>query len=193
MNITEIAAIADVLAAIGVIASLLSDRFLSPLNINNVLMQGAVITVITIGMTYVIICGGFDLSVGSVAAFSGCVAAEVMLETNIVLGVGAGIAIGAGVGWINGFIVTKLRVNAFIATLGTMVLFRGSSFVTWRTISRPLRLGTIISIITRSGLVSLQPFRPSSPSPLWPARVKLRRSSTSRQTSSLRMVWSSMT
>ena len=51
------------------VAALLSDRFLSPLNINNVLMQGAVITVITIGMTYVIICGGFDLSVGSVVAF----------------------------------------------------------------------------------------------------------------------------
>lgn len=111
------------------IASLLSDRFLSPLNINNVLMQGAVITVITIGMTYVIICGGFDLSVGSVVAFSGCVAAWVMLETNIVLGVAAGVAIGAGVGWINGFIVTKLRVNAFIATLGTMVLFRGATLL----------------------------------------------------------------
>jgi len=111
------------------VASLLSDRFLSPININNVLMQGAVITVITIGMTYVIICGGFDLSVGSVVAFSGCVAAQVMLETNIVLGVGAGIAIGAGVGWINGFIVTKLRVNAFIATLGTMVLIRGATLL----------------------------------------------------------------
>ena len=111
------------------IASLLSDRFLSPININNVLMQGAVITVITIGMTYVIICGGFDLSVGSVVAFSGCVAAEVMLETNIALGVAAGIAIGAGVGWVNGFIVTKLRVNAFIATLGTMVLFRGATLL----------------------------------------------------------------
>ncbi len=117
------------LVVLCVVASLLSDRFLSPLNINNVLMQGAVITVITIGMTYVIICGGFDLSVGSVVAFSGCVAAQVMLETNIVLGVAAGIAIGAGVGLINGFIVTKLRVNAFIATLGTMVLFRGATLL----------------------------------------------------------------
>jgi ribose transport system permease protein len=112
-----------------VIATILSDRFLSPININNVLMQGAVITVITIGMTYVIICGGFDLSVGSVVAFSGCVAAWVMVETNILFGVLAGIAIGAGVGWINGFIVTKLRVNAFIATLGTMVLFRGATML----------------------------------------------------------------
>ena len=63
-----------------IIAALVSNRFLSPININNVLMQGAVITVIAIGMTYVIVCGGFDLSVGSVAALSGCVCAMVMLE-----------------------------------------------------------------------------------------------------------------
>ncbi len=117
------------LVVLCVIATLLSDRFLSPININNVLTQGAVITVITIGMTYVIICGGFDLSVGSVVAFSGCVAAWVMLETNIVLGVAAGIGTGAAVGCVNGFIVTKLRVNAFIATLGTMVLFRGATML----------------------------------------------------------------
>ena len=117
------------LVVLCVIATILSDRFLSPININNVLMQGAVITVITIGMTYVIICGGFDLSVGSVVAFSGCVAAWVMVETNILFGVLAGIAIGAGVGWINGIIVTKLRVNPFIATLGTMVLFRGATML----------------------------------------------------------------
>jgi ribose transport system permease protein len=117
------------LVVLCIIATILSDRFLSPININNILMQGAVMTVITIGMTYVIICGGFDLSVGSVVAFSGCVAAWVMTETNILFGVTAGVAIGAGVGWVNGVIVTKLRVNPFIATLGTMVLFRGATML----------------------------------------------------------------
>ncbi len=111
------------------IASLLSDKFLSPININNVLMQGAVLTVIAIGMTFVIIGGGFDLSVGSVVAVSGIAASWVMLETNVVLGVSAGIAVGAFVGLVNGFIVTKLDVNPFIATLGTMVLVRGLAFV----------------------------------------------------------------
>jgi ribose transport system permease protein len=117
------------LVVLCIIATILSDRFLSFININNVLVQGAVMTVLAIGMTYVIICGGFDLSVGSVVAFSGCVAAWVMVETNIAIGVLAGIGIGAGVGLINGFIVTKLRVNAFIATLGTMVLFRGATML----------------------------------------------------------------
>lgn len=111
------------------VSALISDRFLSPININNVLMQGAVMAVIAIGMTYVIICGGFDLSVGSVVALSGCVAAWAMLETNMLLGVLAGIGIGALVGLMNGLVVTKLDVNPFIATLGTMVLFRGVTFL----------------------------------------------------------------
>jgi ribose transport system permease protein len=111
------------------LAAALSERFVSFVNINNVLMQGAVLTVITIGMTYVIICGGFDLSVGSIVAFSGCVGALVMLETNAAVGVAAGIAIGAAIGLLNGVVVTILQVNPFIATLGTMVLFRGATML----------------------------------------------------------------
>ena len=117
------------LVVLCLIASALSDRFFSPININNVLMQGAVMTVITIGMTYVIICGGFDLSVGSVVALSGCVTAMAMLEAGIVAGVAAGVAVGALVGLVNGLVVTRLDVNPFIATLGTMVLFRGVTFL----------------------------------------------------------------
>jgi ribose/xylose/arabinose/galactoside ABC-type transport system permease subunit len=117
------------LIVLGAIATLLSDRFLSPINLNNILMQGAVMTVIAIGMTYVIICGGFDLSVGSVVALSGVIAAAVMLEYGIAAGIVAGIAVGALVGWVNGFVVTRMDVNPFIATLGTMVLFRGVTFL----------------------------------------------------------------
>lgn len=112
-----------------IIATILSTRFLSPININNVFMQSAVISVIAIGMTFVIISGGFDLSVGSVVALSGCVGAFVMVEAGIVLGVAAGVAVGAMVGLVNGLIVTRLDVNPFIATLGTMVLVRGAVFL----------------------------------------------------------------
>ncbi len=117
------------LVVLCLIAALLSPRFLSATNINNILVQGAVMTVIAIGMTYVIIVGGFDLSVGSVAALSGCLGAMAMLEAGIVAGVAAGIAVGALVGLLNGLIVTKLDVNAFIATLATLVLFRGVTFL----------------------------------------------------------------
>ncbi|MEQ8702215.1 MAG: ABC transporter permease [Bauldia litoralis] len=118
------------------IAFILNANFLSLLNINNVLMQGAVMTVIAIGMTFVIVAGGFDLSVGSVVALSGCVAAMVMLEAGILLGLVAGIAAGAVIGLINGLIVTRLDVNPFIATLGTLVIVRGLVHVI--TDSRPV-------------------------------------------------------
>lgn len=119
-----------------IVASLLSSRFLSGININNILMQGAVMTVIAIGMTYVIIAGGFDLSVGSVVALSGCTAAMIMVEAGIAAGVLAGIAVGAAVGVMNGVIVTKLDVNPFIATLATMVLLRGVTMLV--TDGRPM-------------------------------------------------------
>jgi ribose transport system permease protein len=76
-------------------------------------------------MTFVIIGGGFDLSVGSTVALSGCVAAAVMLKAGIGAGVAAGIGVGALVGLANGVIVAYLQVNPFITTLGTMVLIRG--------------------------------------------------------------------
>jgi ribose transport system permease protein len=112
-----------------VVTTLLTDRFLSPINLNNILVQSSIMAVIAMGMTFVIIGGGFDLSVGSTAALSACTAAMVMLEAGIAAGVVAGIAVGAGVGLVNGIIIAYLKVNPFITTLGTMVLFRGVVFL----------------------------------------------------------------
>ena len=112
-----------------VASALLSDRFLSSLNLTNILVQCSVMAVIAMGMTFVVIGGGFDLSVGSVAALAGCIAAEVMLAHGIAAGVAAGLAISALVGLVNGLTVTWLKVNPFITTLGTMVLVRGAVFL----------------------------------------------------------------
>jgi ribose transport system permease protein len=112
-----------------VVTTLLTDRFLSPINLNNILVQSSIMAVIAMGMTFVIIGGGFDLSVGSTAALSACTSAMVMLEAGIGAGVVAGIAVGAGVGLVNGIIIAYLKVNPFITTLGTMVLFRGVVFL----------------------------------------------------------------
>jgi ribose transport system permease protein len=109
--------------------AVLTDRFLSPLNLSNILVQCSVMAVIAMGMTFVVIGGGFDLSVGSVAALAGCVAAAVMIEAGIAAGVLAGLAASALVGAANGLIVTRLKVNPFITTLGTMVLVRGVVFL----------------------------------------------------------------
>jgi ribose transport system permease protein len=105
------------LLVLGLVISLLTDRFLTTLNITNVLVQAAVIAVVAMGMTFVILGGGFDLSVGSTVAMTGCVAAAVMMET------------GAMIGLANGLAVTVLKVNPFITTLGTMVIVRGAVFL----------------------------------------------------------------
>jgi ribose/xylose/arabinose/galactoside ABC-type transport system permease subunit len=117
------------LLALGATIAALSEHFLTPLNLSNVLVQAAVIAVVAMGMTFVILAGGFDLSVGSIVAMSGCVTAAVMMQAGIAVGVVAGIATGAFIGAINGCVVTVLRVNPFIATLGTMVLVRGAVFL----------------------------------------------------------------
>jgi ribose transport system permease protein len=117
------------LLGLGLATSLLTDRFLSPINLTNLLVQSSIMAVIAMGMTFVIVAGGFDLSVGSVAALSGCVAAIVMLKSGIALGVLAGVAAGTLIGLVNGLSITALGVNPFITTLGTMVLVRGLVFL----------------------------------------------------------------
>jgi ribose transport system permease protein len=111
------------------VTALMTDRFLSPLNLTNILVQSSIMVVIAMGMTFVIVGGGFDLSVGSTAALAGCVAALAMVKAGIIAGVVAGIAAGAAVGLVNGLIIAKVGVNPFITTLGSMVLVRGVVFL----------------------------------------------------------------
>src|SRR5262249_58114967 len=91
--------------------------------------QSWIMAVIAMGMTFVIVGGGFDLSVGSTAALAGCIASMVMLQGGIVAGVVAGIVAGGAVGLVNGLVIAFLGVNPFITTLGTMVLVRGVVFL----------------------------------------------------------------
>lgn len=125
-----------ILAALCLATALMTDRFLTPINLGNVLVQASVMAVLAMGMTYVMVSGGFDISVGSTVAASGCAAAAVMLEAGPLAGVGAGIALGIAIGAVNGLLVTRLDLNPFIATLGTMVVVRG--FVLLLTGGRPI-------------------------------------------------------
>ena len=113
------------LLVVCLVTTLLTDRFLSPLNLTNILVQSSIMAVIAIGMTFVIIGGGFDLSVGSTVALAGCIAAMMIVKFGVAVGVLAGVAAGGAVGLANGMIIAKLGVNPFITTLGTMVLVRG--------------------------------------------------------------------
>lgn len=107
------------------VLSILSPHFLTVRNIWNVLYQTSVLTIVSIGMTFVIIGGGFDLSLGSVIALSGSLGAVVMVDYGVLLGVMAGLLAGILIGFTNGVIVSKLHVSPFIATLGTLVIGRG--------------------------------------------------------------------
>src|SRR5262249_30672792 len=93
------------------VTALLTNRFLSPLHLTNILVQSSIMAVIAMGMTFVIVGGGFDLSVGSTAALAGCIAAMVMVEAGIAAGVIAGIVAGAAVGLANGLVIAVLNVN----------------------------------------------------------------------------------
>jgi ribose transport system permease protein len=105
--------------------ALLTDRFLTPINIGNLMLQASVMAVLAMGMTYVIVSGGFDISVGSTVAGAACAAAAVMLEAGPVAGALAGVLVGCAVGLVNGVLITRLDLNPFIATLGSMVVVRG--------------------------------------------------------------------
>ena len=101
-----------------IIVTILSPSFLSTKNIFNILRQTSVNGIIATGMTFVILTGGIDLSVGSILAISGAVCASLLASgQNIIIVVLAALIIGAMVGFLNGFIITKGKLQPFIATL----------------------------------------------------------------------------
>ncbi len=113
-----------------IVMSFLSSRFLKVSNLLNVFTQVSVNAVIAMGMTFVILTGGIDLSVGSILAISGAVAAMIMKDTgNIFLAISGALVVGMIIGYINGIIIAKGKLQAFIATLATMTIFRGVTYV----------------------------------------------------------------
>ena len=125
------------LAKIGVVVTLVLlvlfgwaryDNFLSPFNILSFLRYNAMFGLIALGMCFVIITGGIDLSVGAVAALASVVAA-LASPYGLTAGVAAGTATGLVVGLVNGLIVTRLAIAPFIATLATMLAAYGSALL----------------------------------------------------------------
>ena len=113
-----------------VIISAIDPNFLSTGNLLNVLRQVSINTMIAFGMTFVILTGGIDLSVGSTLALSSAVSALMMVNGfDPVLAVAAGLITGAILGAVNGIVIAKGKVAPFIATLATMTIFRGLTLV----------------------------------------------------------------
>lgn len=126
----QTSSLALVLIALFVFFSLTTEAFLTSANLINVVRQVSFTGIAAVGATLVLLIGGIDLSVGSVLAFTGVIAAKVIIEAGYppLVGLLAGIAAGMLAGLINGLIVTKLRIPALITTLGTLTIIRGIGF-----------------------------------------------------------------
>ncbi|MEQ6390286.1 ribose ABC transporter permease [Bacillaceae bacterium S4-13-58] len=118
------------LLLICVILTFLSDNFLTVNNLLNVLRQVSINALIALGMTYVILTGGIDLSVGSTLALGSAITAGMITSgLDPMLAVLIGLLVGAILGAANGIIISKGKVAPFIATLATMTVYRGLTLV----------------------------------------------------------------
>ncbi len=118
-------------------------RFLSSINLFNVMRQVSITGLLAVGMTFVILTAGIDLSIGSLVAFAGLVAAAVAkggMQDRFTVGEGgagygwelaalAAVAVGLAGGYIQGFAITRLKVPPFVVTLGGMSAFRGAALL----------------------------------------------------------------
>lgn len=129
-NLIQVAGILPILLIICILFSLLTPSFLSPGNAVNILRQASINIVLATGMTFVILTGGIDLSVGSILAVS----AVATLLVSLVPGLGwaaaiAGLLTGLVLGLLNGALITFLDVPPFIVTLGSLTALRGVAYL----------------------------------------------------------------
>ena len=123
--------------------AIVEPRFLSSINLFNVMRQVSITGMLAIGMTFVILTAGIDLSIGSLVAFAGLVAAAVAkggMQDRFTVGEGglgygwelsalAAIAVGVAGGYLQGLAITRLKVPPFVVTLGGMSAFRGAALL----------------------------------------------------------------
>lgn len=123
--------IASLIRGIGVIIivailSVLNENFLTINNIMNILRQSAILVVLSLGVTYVLMTAGIDLSVGGVMALVGCLTAQLLVQNvPIPVAIVIGLLIGALMGAMNGFLVGMIGIPAFVATYGMMWIAEG--------------------------------------------------------------------
>jgi ribose/xylose/arabinose/galactoside ABC-type transport system permease subunit len=110
--------------------SFLSPYFLKEENLFNILLQAAINLIIALGMTYVIATGGIDLSVGSIVGLSGMAMAKLLIAgVSLPVALSITLFLGMTMGTINGLLITRIGLPPFIATLGTMSVYRGLALI----------------------------------------------------------------
>lgn len=118
------------LLVMGLVFTILTEKFFTVNNLLTVALQTSVIGVLAIAETFAIITSGIDLSVGSVLAVSGVVSGKLMVYgVPVPIAIVAGLAVGALCGFLTGLAITKLEIAPFIATLGMMSIARGAAYI----------------------------------------------------------------
>jgi ribose transport system permease protein len=115
--------------ALGVVLSILSPHFLTSNNLLNILDQSVVVGIVAIGMTFVILIGGIDLSVGSVAGCTGVLLGRGLEHLPIVFAVLLAVLAGCAIGFFSGFLIARFGLPAFVVTLGVMAIGRSLAFI----------------------------------------------------------------
>ena len=118
-------AVLIIIVALMVYMSLISDAFLTPRNLLNILNQSTPLALIAAALTLVIISGGFDLSTGAIFGVATVAAAWLAVNVDPILGLAIAPFVGLLLGIANGLIITGLHVHSFLATLATSLVFRG--------------------------------------------------------------------
>jgi ribose transport system permease protein len=127
--IWERAGIFIMLAVLIILFAVINPDFRKVDNISNILLQCTPIGIAAVGMTFAIISGAFDLSVGSTMALTACVMVSLIGVVGFYGAVAAGVVLGFLLGLLNGLIVTKIRIPPFIATLGTLWVYRAFAYI----------------------------------------------------------------
>jgi erythritol transport system permease protein len=160
-----------VLVALLILFSVLTPSFLTANNLSILAKHVAISALLAVGMTFVVLAGGIDLSVGSVAGLSGMVAGGLLTvglfghSTGVAGAVVIALMVSCLVGLMNGVMVTRLGVAPFIATLGTLYIARGSALLLSHAATFPDLAGTAAK---PTGFSSIgQSFLLGIPTPVW--------------------------
>jgi ribose/xylose/arabinose/galactoside ABC-type transport system permease subunit len=159
------AAVASLIVVV-VVFVILNPRFLTPLNINGVIVRASISAIVGMGMTIVIAMRGLDLSVGSVMGFSSIVAALLLNNgAPIPLVVLATLAVGLALGLGNGLLITLLRLPSFVATLATLSMILGTELMITQGRTVPIHSITLntlvagnIGVIPRAAVIAVVVF-----------------------------------
>jgi ribose transport system permease protein len=116
-------------ALVFIIFATIAPAVISFNNVLNILVDASIIAIAGAGMTFAITLGGFDLSVGSVLALTTCVIAKMIPVVGIFWAIIIAFAVAVFIGFINGLIITKLKIQTFVATLATQIIIQGIALI----------------------------------------------------------------